>query len=96
MIKHSISCAEYPLILKSASFRFGTFGGTLMYVIYKDEITAEAVQSPLFSYVTFAKVVKIIEKSWHTIKNPAVLSQQGRTRLNWTMKNIGYIEPITK
>ncbi|MDK2380548.1 hypothetical protein EC81_010365 [Bacteroides fragilis] len=96
MTKHSISCAEYPLILKSASFRFGTFGGTLMYVIYKDEITAEAVQSPLFSYVTFAKVVKIIEKSWHTIKNPAVLSQQGRTRLNWTMKNIGYIEPITK
>ena len=30
-----------------------------VYVIYKDEITAEAVQSPLFSYVTFAKVVKI-------------------------------------
>ena len=73
MIKHSISCAEYPLFLKSASFRFGTFGGTLMYVIYKDalgrsanvyviykdEITTEAVQSPLFSYVTFAKVVKI-------------------------------------
>lgn len=58
MTKHSISCAEYPLILKSASFRFGTFGGTLMYVIYKDEITAEAVQSPLFSYVTFAKVAK--------------------------------------
>jgi len=50
----------------------------MYYVIYKDEITAEAVQSPLFSYVTFANVVKIIEKSWHTIKNPAVLSQQGR------------------
>ncbi|KAB4430031.1 hypothetical protein GAN87_22210 [Bacteroides thetaiotaomicron] len=30
-----------------------------VYVIYKDEITTEAVQSPLFSYVTFAKVVKI-------------------------------------
>ncbi|CDM02094.1 hypothetical protein BN890_43560 [Bacteroides xylanisolvens SD CC 1b] len=31
-----------------------------VYVIYiKDEIAAETVQSPLFSYVTFAKVVKI-------------------------------------
>ena len=29
------------------------------YVIYKDEITTEVVQSPLFSYVTFAKVAKI-------------------------------------
>ena len=51
------------------------------YVIYKDEITVKAVQSPLFSYVISAKVVKIIEKSWRIIKNPAVLSQQGRTRL---------------
>jgi len=29
------------------------------YVIYKDEITTSVVQSPLFSYVTFAKVAKI-------------------------------------
>lgn len=29
------------------------------YVIYNDEITAETVQPPLFSYVTFAKVAKI-------------------------------------
>jgi len=28
------------------------------YVIYKDDITAETVQPPLFSYVTFAKVAK--------------------------------------
>lgn len=32
-----------------------------MYVIYNDEITAETVQPPLFSYVTFAKVAKIAE-----------------------------------
>ena len=30
-----------------------------VYVIYKDEITTGVVQSPLFSYVTFAKVAKI-------------------------------------
>jgi hypothetical protein len=30
-------------------------------ILYKDEITAKTVQSPLFSYVTFAKVAKIIE-----------------------------------
>ena len=29
------------------------------YVIYNDEITAETVQPPLFSYFTFAKVAKI-------------------------------------
>ena len=35
MTKHSISCAEYPHILKSASFRIGTFGGTLIFnIIY--------------------------------------------------------------
>lgn len=31
------------------------------YVIYNDDIAAETVQSPLFSYVTFAKVAKITE-----------------------------------
>ena len=31
------------------------------YVIYKDEITTEAVQSPLILLFTFAKVAKITE-----------------------------------
>jgi hypothetical protein len=31
------------------------------YVIYNDDIAAETVQPPLFSYVTFAKVAKITE-----------------------------------
>ena len=81
MTKHSISCAEYPLILKSASFRFGTFGGTLMYVIYKDEITAEAVQSPLFSYVTFAKVVKIMAYNKKSCR--VITTGQDTTKLDY-------------
>jgi len=32
MTKHSISCAEYPHILKSASFRIGTFGERICYI----------------------------------------------------------------
>ena len=52
MTKHSIDIAlKIPFLLKSASFRSEIFG----------DIAAETVQSPLFSYVTFAKVAKITE-----------------------------------
>lgn len=59
MTKHSIDIA-----LKISSFfekcQFSTLRYSANeYVIYKDDITAETVQPPLFSYVTFAKVVKI-------------------------------------
>ncbi|MBW9204124.1 hypothetical protein EVD33_14580 [Bacteroidales bacterium SW292] len=52
------------------------------YVIYKDEITVKAVQSPLFSYVISAKVVKIIEKSWHTIKKSCRVITTGQDKVN--------------
>ena len=60
MTKHSIDTAlKIPFLLKSASFRSEIFGNE--YVIYNDDIAAETVQPPLFSYVTFAKVAKITE-----------------------------------
>ena len=59
MTTHSIAIA-----LKISSFFEMSLFSTLRnsaneYVIYKDDITAETVQPPLFSYVTFAKVAKI-------------------------------------
>jgi len=78
MTKHSIDIA-LKISFHFEKCQFSTLRYSANeYVIYKDEITAKTVQSPLFSYVTSAKVVKIIEKLWQTIKNPAVLSQQGR------------------
>lgn len=62
-----------------------------VYVIYKDEITAEAVQSPLFSYVTFAKVVKITGITLQINRNPAVLSQHGRTQAHEPHKFRPYV-----
>ena len=58
MTKHSIDIA-----LKISSFfekcQFSTLRYSANeYVIYKDDITAQTVQPPLFSYVTFAKVAK--------------------------------------
>ena len=60
MTKHSIDIA-----LKISSFfekcQFSTLRYSANeYVIYKDEITVKAVQSPLFSYVISANVMKII------------------------------------
>ena len=43
-----------------------------VYVIYKDEITTEAVQSPLFSYVTFAKLAKSLKTPTYNKRNPAL------------------------
>ena len=64
MTKHSIDIAlKIPFLLKSASFRSEVFVvrySANEYVIYKDEITVKAVQSPLFSYVISANVMKII------------------------------------
>ena len=72
MTKHSIDIAlKIPFLLKSASFRSE-----------KDEITVKAVQSPLFSYVISAKVVKIIEKSWHTIKKSCRVITTGQDKVN--------------
>ena len=61
MTKHSIDIA-----LKISSFfekcQFSTLRYSANeYVIYKDEITTEAVQSPLILLFTFAKVAKINE-----------------------------------
>jgi hypothetical protein len=51
-----------------------------VYVIYKDEIAAGAVQSPLFSYVTFAKVVKITGITLQIKEILPCSLQQGRTK----------------
>ena len=81
MTKHSIDIAlKIPFLLKSASFRSEYSANE--YVIYKDEITVKAVQSPLFSYVISAKVVKIIEKSWHTIKKSCRVITTGQDKVN--------------
>ena len=53
---------------------------TAYYVIYKGNIPATAVQLPLLFRVTSAKLSKYPEKSRANRKNPAVLSQQGRTQ----------------
>ena len=50
--------------------------------VYKDEITVKAAQSPLFSCTIFAKVVKIIEKSWHTIKKSCRVITTGQDTTN--------------
>ena len=71
MIKHSIDLAlKIPTFLKSASFLLWDVRRTYMlYIKAKSQVT---VQSPLFSYVTFAKLAKSLKTPAYNKRNPAL------------------------
>ena len=71
MLKHSIDIAlKISSLLKSASFLLSDVLRTnMLYIKAKSQVTA---QSPLFSYVTFAKLAKSLKSLAYNKKNPAL------------------------
>jgi hypothetical protein len=71
MTNHSINLAlKIPTFLKSASFLLWDVRRT--YMLYIKAKSQVSVQSPLFSYVTFAKLAKSLKSPAYNKRNPAL------------------------
>ena len=71
MLKHSIDIAlKISSLLKSASsLLWDVLRTNMLYIKAKSQVTA---QSPLFSYVTFAKLAKSLKTPIYKTRNPAL------------------------
>ena len=70
MTKHSISIAQKPLSFEKCQFpTLRHLRTNMLYIKAKSQVT---VQSPLFSYVTFAKLAKSLKTSAYNKRNPAL------------------------
>ena len=76
MTKHSISIAQKPLFFEKCQFStLRHLRTNMLYIKAKSQVT---VQSPLFSYVTFAKLAKSLKTSAYKTKKSRLISRQNR------------------